>query len=220
MVITLKPDTFFIFDLDDTLFQEIDFLHSAYRHIAGRLSPDDAENLYAQMWAKYQAGENVFTWLLSQFGNIIPKLELATLLQWYREHIPEIRLSHEAEDFLNQLYARDVPLGLITDGRSITQRNKLKALGIADKFECIIISEEFGTEKPHPDNYRVFIERFGHRDFYFVGDNTRKDFIIPESLGWNIICIKDSGKNIHPQQMDKFPASGYIVSSFKDIQLQ
>ncbi|RYG63103.1 hypothetical protein EON64_16615, partial [archaeon] len=39
MDIQLNPRSFFVFDLDDTLYQEIDFLRSAYRHISGVLAP-------------------------------------------------------------------------------------------------------------------------------------------------------------------------------------
>lgn len=220
MTIQLKPDSFFVFDLDDTLFQEIDFLHSAYRYIARQLAADAADSLYTEMWHRYQRKENVFEWLLSRFGKMVPNLELTTLLAWYRDHKPELSLAQEVSDFLAVLKQKEIGLGLITDGRSVTQRNKLKALGIEEKFDLIIISEEFGSEKPNPANYEVFIKKFGQRDYWFVGDNTKKDFIIPIRLGWNIICMKDCGKNIHPQILDDLPKTGIVVSSFKDIQLQ
>src|SRR5690606_2171101 len=220
MVIKLNENMMFIFDLDDTLFREMDFLISAYKHIASRLQPEDPEPLFQKMLEKYHSKENVFAWLGSGFGNDIPELDLQKLLAWYREHQPEIKLEEDVREFLDELKLRKIPLGLITDGRSITQRNKLKALGIEDLSNDIIISEEFGSEKPDPRNYVFFEENYKGREFYFFGDNTGKDFIIPEKLGWNIICLKNPGSNIHPQDFENFPASGNIISSFKEIKLQ
>ena len=49
---------------------------------------------------------------------------------------------------LDVLKEKNIPAGLITDGRSVTQRNKLKSLGLLNYFKEVIISEEFGSEKP------------------------------------------------------------------------
>lgn len=220
MVIRLNPDMVFIFDLDDTLFREIDYLKSAYKYIARKIRPHNSEALYQAMIDKYHSGENVFNWIISEFGKELPELDMQTLLAWYREHEPEIRLEEDVRDFLDKLKQKKIPLGLITDGRSITQRNKLKALGILDLFDDIIISEEFGTAKPHRANYRYFMDKYGKRDYYFFADNTSKDFFVPHELGWNIFCLKNPGLNIHPQDFTKFPASGNIIGGFKDIELQ
>ena len=37
---------------------------------------------------------------------------------------------------------------------------------------------------------------------FYVADNTKKDFIGPNRLGWTSICILDKGNNIHPQNFD------------------
>jgi putative hydrolase of the HAD superfamily len=63
------------------------------------------------------------------------------------------------------LKANGYKLGLITDGRSIQQRN-IKALNIEKYFEYILISEEFGTETP----LIFFVELFGESSFFYVAD--------------------------------------------------
>ena len=55
--------------------------------------------------------------------------------------------------------------------------------------------------------------------FYYVGDNTKKDFVTPNKLGWKTICLKDQGKNIHKQNLrlgNKYlPMS--MVDEFQEI---
>lgn len=57
---------------------------------------------------------------------------------------------------LINLKQKGYKLGLITDGFSITQGNKLKALDIENLFDIIVISEEFGSKKPDLRNYELF----------------------------------------------------------------
>lgn len=220
MTIKLNYNSFFIFDLDDTIFREIDFLQSAYWHIAQKIASctgANASNLYNEMWLRYQSKENVFALLVQQYQTDMPSLTLQWLLQEYREHIPKIEMIEGTAAFLDHLKQRQIPIGLITDGRSTTQRNKLKALNILNEFSDIIISEEFGSEKPDERNYLYFANKYPASEFYFIGDNIKKDFIVPVKLGWKTICIKDAGTNIHTQDLTCKPLPDYIVSSLTEI---
>ena len=44
------------------------------------------------------------------------------------------------------------------------------------------------------------MKKYPDADFYYVGDNPKKDFIAPNVLGWETICLLDSGCNIRPQE--------------------
>ena len=46
---------------------------------------------------------------------------------------------------------------LITDGRSLTQRLKIQALGLTDLFDDILISEAMQSEKPDDKRF-VFLQ--------------------------------------------------------------
>lgn len=186
------------FDLDDTLYKEIDFLKSAYREIASSVGRAD---IAAQMVTWYDEGKNVFESLNEYLGKDTP---LATYLDIYRNHQPEIALSEGVEEVLNGLKNKGVILGLVTDGRSNSQRNKIKALGLERWFEerNIIISEEFGSEKTDKRNFTYFMEKYPGRSYCYVGDNTKKDFLAPNGLGWNTVCLLDDGRNIHKQDFN------------------
>ena len=184
------------FDLDDTLYKEIDFVESAYREIAvSEKRPD----LLPKMMEWQKNVENVFL----QFNKAIGKETIIPhYLTLYRSHYPAISLSADVEDTLNELKCRGIILGLITDGRSISQRNKIKALGLNRWFDNdnIIISEETKFEKTEEQNFRYFVKKYRGAEFTYVGDNPKKDFIVPNRLGWKTIMLKDDGRNIHKQE--------------------
>lgn len=188
---------YIIFDLDDTLMYEVDYLKSAYREIASIVDKEAQEKLYEEMFSKYKRGENVFEFLNLQYS----KFEIKDLLELYRNHHPKIHLNSNAEELLFNLKRQGYKIGLITDGRSVTQRNKLKALGIEEIFDKIIVSEEFGSTKPDQRNYCTFIEE-GIDEYYYIADNPKKDFVTPNKLRWVSICLLDNGQNIHPQNFE------------------
>ncbi|MBC7830311.1 MAG: HAD family hydrolase [Chitinophagaceae bacterium] len=219
MKLETNSKSFFIFDLDDTLFSELDFLKSAYSNISSKLAVTLNLDIYEQMMNKYQNKENVFEWLIEKYQSLAPFLTFKWLLKEYREHLPDIRLNEDASAFIQTAYSLNIPMGVITDGRSITQRNKLKALNIAGYFQDIIISEEFGSEKPDERNYLYFQNKYNGMNFHFFGDNTSKDFIVPAKLGWTTICLKNTGNNIHAQSLISEPIPDHVVSSFGEINL-
>lgn len=184
------------FDLDDTLYKEIDFVESAYREIA---ESEKRPDLLPKMMGWRENDKNVFL----QFNKAIGKETLISeYLKLYRNHYPTISLSAGFEETLNELKHRGITLGLITDGRSISQRNKIKALGLDRWFdnENLIISEETNYEKTEEPNFRYFIKKYRGAEFTYVGDNPKKDFIVPNRLGWKTVMLKDDGRNIHKQE--------------------
>jgi putative hydrolase of the HAD superfamily len=186
---------FIVFDLDDTLFKEIDFLKSAYREIAALCCPRSSEQFYNGMLVDYYAGENVFE-RISENSN---EFDLTDFINIYRAHNPEISLSDGANDLIEFILNLKYPIGLITDGRSLQQRNKISALSLSETFNDIVISEEFESEKPSVLNYKYFQDKYTDYHFYYIGDNFNKDFVTPNKLGWSTIGLLDDGRNIHKQ---------------------
>ncbi|HMG67577.1 MAG TPA: HAD family hydrolase [Chitinophagaceae bacterium] len=219
MTIKITENPMVIFDLDDTLFPEIEFLKSAFKEISTYVFEKTGFDVYDNMLKVYFQKENVFEWLIDRYKSHIPECDLNFLLNMYRNHVPTLKLVKETSGFLEKLHYRKIKMGLITDGRSTSQRNKLRALGIEYYFSDIIISEEFGSEKPNANNYLFFEKKNPGHTFYFIGDNTSKDFIIPAELGWKMICVKDNGSNIHKQDLDPSIKDIKLISSFDEIRI-
>ena len=190
----MKNKKVIVFDLDDTLMYELDFLKSAYKEIARVVDISNEDFLFEKMLNNYFLGNNVFQMLKDDY----PNFEVQDLLQLYRNHYPQLTLDINVETVLNFCKNKGYKIGLISDGRSKTQRNKLKALEIETFFDLIVISEEFGSEKPTRANFEVF-HQYKANEYIYVADNTNKDFITPNVLGWTSICLRDEGVNIHKQ---------------------
>lgn len=201
----------FVFDLDDTLYSERDFEKSGIEYVynyfeINHISLDSILN-------------NRKNWI-NQIINVTNKeISAQMVLDIYRYHLPSIQLYNDSKKFLDLLLFLGYEISLITDGRSITQRNKLKALGIESYFKNIVISEEVDSEKPSDKNFKMVMNSKHTDNYIYIGDNPNKDFITPNKLGWTSICLLDRGKNVHQQNfnlsLDFLPH--YSVNSFEEI---
>lgn len=217
----------FATDLDDTLFDEIDYVRSGYRAIGKELelhgimsscevvnmletAVDTAhgfDNLAARIWLDYPGTSFNVEWMV----------------EVYRTHTPDIELRSGVYDTLRSIYDAGHKIGLITDGRSGTQRAKIKALGL-DRFilpENIIISSEIGADKTTRKPFDILMSRNPEeKKFLYIGDNPAKDFHWPNVLGWYTVEVSDrNGTNIHPQDIDvpeEYRAKN-IVLNYADV---
>lgn len=218
MDIKIDNNTIVVFDLDDTLYNELDFLKSAYCEIAQDIDRDNWKLLYASLISLYRSGNDVFNFISETYGT--PK---EVLVQTYRKHTPQISLFEGAINIITAIKEKQGKIGVLTDGRSLTQRNKIKALGLINLLDLLVISEELGTEKPHKNNFLIFEEEFGAGNFYYIADNFKKDFVTPNTLGWETIGLIDNGKNIHFNTI-KFLQNDYLpkhmILSLREISVK
>ena len=187
MIIKADFRTCFVFDLDDTLYYEVDFLKSAYRYIASNVDTESFMQLSEEMYGIYRSGGNAFEYIINKF----PEKHISKdyLLAMYRNHLPQIHLNNGVLEMLEKIKLKNGTVGIITNGRSITQRNKIKSLGLEPFTDIIIISEEIGFEKPNEMVYKDFLKKKSISQFYYFGDNLTNDFISPRILGWCCIGI-------------------------------
>lgn len=209
------------FDLDDTLYKEKDYLKSAFKEIAAhiaRTGNGDFEKNFHILLDAFERGNFPFQEINTRLNIEIPT---ERYIEIYRKHKPDIHLSTDIFETLSVLKKRGCVLGLISDGRSVSQRNKIAALGLGQFFtdDNIVISGELGSEKPAERNYSFFSEKYKNGRFTYIGDNLTKDFVTPNRLGWTTICLLDNGQNIHKQdfRITKSFWPKYTVKTPKEI---
>jgi putative hydrolase of the HAD superfamily len=212
-MISPSSNKVFVFDLDDTLYSERDFEKSGIEFVY--------ENLSIKHISLETILNNRNNWIELIINGSNNQISLQMVLEIYRNHFPTIRLYEDAKVFLEKLHSEDIEMSLITDGRSITQRNKLRALGIESFFKNIVISEEVNSEKPSENNFRMVMNSKSKENYIYIADNPQKDFITPNKLGWTSICLLDRGQNVHKQYFSS--AINYnphfVIKSFNEINL-
>jgi len=80
-------------------------------------------------------------------------------------------------------------LGLITNGRSPFQQHNFQALGVADRFDAVLVSGQEGMRKPDPEIFHRALDRLGvaAHEAVFVGDNPEADIRGAQAVGMRAI---------------------------------
>ncbi len=200
-----------IFDLDDTLYDEIDFCRSGFRaaaaYIAALSDAHSPEAVFATLWKCFITGDcgSTFNLALAELGIPCDGLLMHKLVEVYRTHTPTLTLPPESRAVLEDLKDR-YTLGLLTDGYLPTQRLKVQALGIEHYFRAIMYTEELGREfwKPSPRGFEKLLEQLRARpeETVYVADNETKDFIAPNRMGLlTIQLLRPSGLYRQPSSL-------------------
>lgn len=195
-----------LFDLDDTLYRERDFVDQSFRSVAkamagylsakrkpGRgqgLSGESEEELFGQMieLMEQEGRGEIFNRLCERYDVDIPVQELVKI---YRETRPVLKLYPDGEELLSWLEDREIKTGLITDGNAAVQRNKIEALGLDRRLNVVLASYDLGLRKPDKGVYVYCLEKLGCRpeEAVYIGDNPLKDFIGARKLGMKTVRI-------------------------------
>lgn len=188
-----------VFDLDDTLILERDYVSSGFLAIAQAVTPDTAvtpAEVYGKLWNDFRAGVrgHAFDELLATYPEIAERWAVPRLVEIYREHSPQIRLIPGMGALVDALLARGLRFGVISDGPLSSQAAKAAAIGLSELADPLILTDAWGREfwKPHPRAFRQVEEAWGlsGRALCYVADNPAKDFGAPAELGWRTVRLR------------------------------
>lgn len=214
-----------VFDLDDTLISEKEYIKSGFKVISKKISKEyslDTQEVYRLITDLFnESAKNVFNRLLDKLNIKYNDEYIKELIHEYRGHMPQIRLYEDAKDILEYLYNTDLKLGIITDGYAVTQRNKLKVLDIEKNFDCIVVTDELGREfwKPHQKPYDIVKNQLclEYEEMVYVGDNITKDFVTANKLGMTTVFIgREEGVYFNIQKEDEYKAK-YSIGNLKEL---
>ncbi len=213
--------TTIVFDLDDTLYDEIDYCRSGFTSVAEFLAglPEmpSAEQIFEVFWQQFTAGNRTktFNTALEELGIAAADSDklITDLIEVYRNHVPKITLPAESRDVLDQLTGK-YTLAMITDGFLPAQKLKVQALGIEKYFKSIIYTEALGREfwKPSPAGFKKIMQILNTqpKNIVYLADNEKKDFIAPNKLGFLTVQLIRPAR-IHTQSAPESGASARYV---------
>ena len=179
-----------IFDLDDTLYDELTYVRSGFQAVAAwgaRQYDLDADVSYARLTSllEHEGRGRIFDHWLNGRGSVREAVRV------YRHHTPNISIWDTAIRTLARV--QDLPLYLVTDGHKIVQAKKLAALGIGQRFRHAYLTHRYGVAhaKPSLHCFDLIRRREGCAwgELVYVGDNPAKDFVNLNSCGAHTVRV-------------------------------
>lgn len=220
----MPQTTFFVFDLDDTLYAERDYVRSGFAAVESLAADRLGVQGFAEAcWQTFLAGGrgHIFDDVLrSRFG-IVDAAFVGDLVSAYRSHKPHIELFADARRVLDRIRCLGLSMALITDGPATSQRAKIEALGLNAGFSTIVVTAELGEgkSKPHHAAFEVVQHAIGRdQPLAYIADNPLKDFLAPNQLGWKSLRIQRSS-GLYCKAVEPTPAHApqHVVNVLDDV---
>ena len=200
-----------LFDVDDTLYD----LSLPFKETFWEVFPGESIDLEGAFLASRKYSDMIYDRSLKgeismeemyiyrlgnafrDYGKII---DGATALQFqsvYEKHQHNIHMTGEMEGLLEKL-SKKTTLGIITNGPSEHQRDKVRALGLERwiPMERIWISGDLGIGKPHKEIFAAAQDKLGLKpeEICFVGDAYGHDILGARGAGWKAVWFNHRGR--------------------------
>ena len=216
-----------IFDLDDTLISEVAYAESGYRTVASVINKKygldkDAVQIYEELLDLFNTDhKNVFNRFLKDNGLSDDRDSVMELVEAYREHLPEIDYFDDVRPALEGLKNKKIITGILSDGYSVTQRQKVRALGAENDFDIIILTDDLGRDawKPSPRGFQIIEDRYklSPDEILYVGDNPKKDFYLSRSAGIKTARVKRKKGVYNNESYFENVKEDYSIDSLLDL---
>ncbi|MDA0874258.1 MAG: HAD-IA family hydrolase [Bacteroidetes bacterium] len=212
-----RPVRFVYFDLDDTL---LDHHYAEHRALeALHADPDQPfgghgfeavhvayRAINPLIWKAYAAGDlDKIGAKVGRFRRLLEELSLPTgvdaqLADRYLDHYSRFwRPVPGALDAFHAIAER-WPVGILTNGFVEIQQAKLRQYpDLSERSAAVVISEEVGVLKPHPDLFAEAARRAGTapEHILYVGDSMHSDVEGGLGAGWQVAWFSAS-EHDHP----------------------
>lgn len=185
------------FDLDDTLYVELDYVKSGFRAVADYLhnsfgvSAEGSYDVMLKSLAESGRGRQFDTVL--RFHNLYSARRRDLLIQVYRQHQPAIELPESSQRALLRCQALGHQMFLVTDGNHRVQARKIDALGLWTSFEHCYLTNRYGraSAKPSTRVFELMLRRANAKppELVYIADDPAKDFIGIRGLGGSSIRV-------------------------------
>lgn len=213
-----------LFDVDDTLYHQVSPFEKAYDEVFGVRFALSVEKLFAasrrrsdEVFELSQSGkismEEMYIYRIQKafadMGETITDEEALRFQKHYGENQRHITLPETVAAMLARLREREVPTGIITNGPTEHQWDKVRALGLTRWIlpEHVFVSEACGCAKPEPEIFAYAQQALGltAEECCYVGDSYVNDVLGAKRAGWSVIWVRRRGPE---------PAAGQVQPDF------
>jgi len=215
-----------LFDLDDTLYEEKQFVKSGFVKVAGFI--EDKFIINKKDFCKvlidiFNGGArgNIFNLALEKVNVAYKEDIIREMVKIYREHNPEIKLAEDVKSLLIKL--RGIySLGIITDGYYEVQKKKVQALRLEEMFDSIIYTDKYGKEywKPNVFGCKLALKELKGllpEEAVYIGDNPYKDFIGAKKIGISTVRVINQNREYSNVKLNKEYEVDYEIKELHEI---
>lgn len=211
-----KLPKFIFFDLDDTLLDDEVSTQIGVDALFQKYSPmlvDDRHQRWDAALQKYypaflQGAINVQQLQQSRIRYVFPDREFTddealAAFEYFIVHYAEgSTLFPETRAVLGALKAKDVGLGVISNGPNDMQLRKLKAVSLYDELDAVVTAERAGVSKPNTAIYEFALAEVGRlaNECWCVGDSLQNDVLAANSAGLTGVWLDRKGDGSHEYQ--------------------
>lgn len=131
-------------------------------------------------------------------------------------HLAASTMLPAGHDTLLHVLGTRYRLGLVSNfDHAPTARRILADHGIARYFETIVISDEVGRRKPHPEIFATALKALGTSadDALFVGDSVSDDIVGAANAHLPVVWINAKNEALPPD----VPAPQYVIADLREL---
>lgn len=221
---TLHNYDWLLFDADETLFS-FD-AYAGLRHLFDSYGVDfteahysDYQQLNKPLWEAYQAGNIDAKQLQRQrFAKWAAALEVTAdeLNTGFMAAMAAICQPLDGARALLERARSSAKVGIVTNGFTELQEARLQQTGLRDLVDLVVISEQVGVAKPHPEIFVHALQKMQQSDrsrVLMTGDNPHSDVLGAQRSGLHACWLNHHG--------DAFPLPTpphYEVRSLPELQ--
>jgi YjjG family noncanonical pyrimidine nucleotidase len=207
-----------LFDADGTLFHFDAFsgLKQAFASLGIQFTKKHYRAYQAinkSLWVDYQNGHITAQQLQNKrfetWGEKL-KIKPEELNRIFLMAMADICVPIDGAVNLLQALKNKVRLGIVTNGFTELQEIRLQRTGLRDYFEVLVISEQVGVAKPHPDIFDHALSMMGNPDrnkVLMVGDNPDADIVGGINAGLDTCWLNMDNQTIHESIVPNYQVS-------------
>lgn len=196
----------FVFDVDDTLYEQIIPFEKAYKKLFAKDINIEEFYLRSRYYSdeKFEDSRNGKMTMdeyhiyrvqkaAEDFGVVLSDEEALTFQKEYKINQGKLEMSEVTKELLDNLVEKNVALGVITNGPSEHQWAKVKALNVEKWINKnnIIVSYDVGVNKPDKRIFELMEKhlKLSKEKLFYIGDSLENDVVGANNAGWKVIWI-------------------------------
>ncbi|MFH0473990.1 HAD family hydrolase [Kluyvera ascorbata] len=207
-----------IFDLDDTLILEREYVISGLCAVSKYFSKkysQDLANVSDFLLETFESSgrERIFDKLLHEYSIDGKQEIIIDLVNCYRNHYPNIKLSKKNKEKLIELRNSGFKLAIVTDGLELMQRNKVNALELNQLVDAVVYCWSISAPKPDTMGFKAAMRTLScsTEQTIIIGDNPEHDIKPAVILGVDCLRVL-TGRYASLPDLENYTATAHFES--------